>query len=157
MKRIGLLLLVCCLLVCALVLTSVQARQKAAYPLVYAACNGGSFGFSTNTYLVLGPPNCSPDSSPNSGAPFGVIMPSSGTLSNLHAAYGGGGYGYNASFTVYVNGLSTSLTCTASGGGVCSDDSHDVDVDEGDVVNFELNTSSNVSSGPALSVSVEKQ
>ncbi|SRR6266481_1906770 len=163
MRKVFGICLVIVLLVISIVITflpTVYAREKSAYPIIYATCaSSGNYGGSTTSYLLLGPPHCSPSSAPNSGAPFGVIVPSPGTLSNLHAAYGGGGFGYNATFTVYVNGLSTSLACTASNGGngLCSDNSDDANVAEGDVVNVEVTTSSSVNSGPSMSVSFEKQ
>lgn len=80
--------------------------------------SGGTCGVSLESY-------------PTSGVP----MPSGGLLQNLHVA---GANAPNATVggvaTVWVNGVSTELSCTVSESGQCSDITHKVVVNRGDAV-----------------------
>jgi hypothetical protein len=86
----------------------------------------------------------------------GVPMPSAGVLQNLRAVGGTTERtGQEGVLTIYVNGVSSSLTCTIDASGVCSDTTNTVSVNAGDSVAAVYVPGPDLSL--TMSASVEKQ
>lgn len=132
-----------------IVSNSVEARQKASYAIFFGGCPSVSLpvGYS---FIFLGGSNCVGLPLPPSGNPMGVLIPSAGTLTNLHIT------GFSGTYTVYVNNSSTSLSCTLPSSystpyPECFNDTDEVNVDENDIVYLVGST------GSSASFSFEKQ
>lgn len=102
--------------------------------MLYGSCptlpNVSGYG---SGFVLLGVPNCVQSNAPNSDS-NGIPMASDGTLDNLTVTGG-----QPVTFTVYVNGSPTSLSCTSSpyfSGSFpsCSDNTDTVSVYAGDLV-----------------------
>lgn len=123
--------------------TSSNSSSKPA--ILTGFCGTISTPSATNWLFGLGnitnPADCSSSGNTN---PFGIPMPSPGTLSNLRVVaelQGAVGDSVTGVVTVYVNRVPTALTCTATAvvaaGGPparCSDDGHAVVVGSADEV-----------------------
>lgn len=114
-----------------------QSMQTAGAPaILVGSCvdpegKGGTAYILGGFGLGISDGGCGVGSSPTSGVP----MPSGGQLQNLRVA------GANAPkatvggvATVWVNGVSTDLSCTVSESGQCSDTTHKIVVKAGDAV-----------------------
>jgi hypothetical protein len=85
----------------------------------------------------------------------GVLMPSGGLLQNLLVKGVGLKSSEGAVLTVFVNGLSTDMTCTVDTSETCSDTVHTVSVKAGDIV--AATYLPGASNELAMAVSLEKQ
>lgn len=120
----------------------VQAQSSSTPAILSGWCSDLLPTMGAKNWLVgLGGLDTSPACSAN--GPFGVPMPSSGTLKNLRlVADPSGSLGSTATgvVTVFVNGNATPLTCTltatvsAGPEPSCSDNVHTVNVAAGDLV-----------------------
>src|SRR5258708_3108686 len=99
--------LVLVILLSASFLVNVEARQKASYAIFFGSCPAMTYTSGNgNGFMLLGTSNCTQQFTPTSSS-NGIPVPSAGTLSNLHISGG-----QTVTFTVYVNGVASSLSCT---------------------------------------------
>lgn len=69
----------------------------------------------------------------------GFIIPVAGTISNLYVLSGAVGAGSKHAYTVYKNGVATTLTCTTGlNGGAANDTTHSFTVVAGDVISVRV-------------------
>jgi hypothetical protein len=160
-KRYALLLVVLGCVIAVVAATSKNASEPSiSHPsgaILNGGCAGGG-GFPIGIPMVVfqlgeyGNVECTI----LTGAPTrGVPMPSAGTLLNLQVADDASNAGSVA--TVYVNGLATSLTCTETSNGKCSDTTHRISVLAGDEVAATYTSTTGYESGVGFVMSFEKR